>query len=173
MRFTNWHVITGAPCSGKTTVIDHIESLGYMVVPEVARIYITNEIKKGRALGQIKGDNSFEYTILAEKIKIEDSLPEDKMLFLDRAVPDSIAYFKLAGLNTDELIQRGRILRYKKIFLFERLRFEKDKIRTEDEAEIALLDRLLEESYQMLCYNVVHVPVLSTRDRAKYILQRL
>ena len=31
---TNWHVITGAPCSGKTTVIRELERRGYSVVHE-------------------------------------------------------------------------------------------------------------------------------------------
>jgi predicted ATPase len=37
---TNWYVITGAPCSGKTSVIRELEKRGYRVVHEVARAYI-------------------------------------------------------------------------------------------------------------------------------------
>ena len=32
---TNWHVITGAPCSGKTTLIDQLADKGFHTVPEV------------------------------------------------------------------------------------------------------------------------------------------
>jgi len=30
MRQTNWHIITGAPCSGKTTVINEIERFDFL-----------------------------------------------------------------------------------------------------------------------------------------------
>ncbi|MBW2239191.1 MAG: AAA family ATPase [Deltaproteobacteria bacterium] len=34
MQQTNWHVITGAPCSGKTSVICELERRGHPVVHE-------------------------------------------------------------------------------------------------------------------------------------------
>jgi hypothetical protein len=34
---TNWHVITGAQSSGKTTLIDQLADEGFRTVPEVAR----------------------------------------------------------------------------------------------------------------------------------------
>ena len=37
---TNWHVITGAPCSGKSTLIDQLANHGFQTVPESARLYI-------------------------------------------------------------------------------------------------------------------------------------
>ena len=45
---TNWYVITGAPSSGKSSVIRELENLGYRVVHEVARAYIEEELKKGK-----------------------------------------------------------------------------------------------------------------------------
>jgi len=124
MHFTNWYVITGAPSSGKTSVICELELLGYRVVHEVARAFIDEELKKGKTIEQIKSDElAFERHILYEKIKIEESLPKKEIIFLDRAVPDSIAYFKSAGLNPDEPIKKSKIVHYKKISLFERLGF--------------------------------------------------
>jgi len=37
---TNWHVITGGPCSGKSTLIDQLANHGFQTVPESARLYI-------------------------------------------------------------------------------------------------------------------------------------
>ena len=45
MKNTQWYVITGPPCSGKTTLIDKLEALGYPVVHEVARWVIEGNIK--------------------------------------------------------------------------------------------------------------------------------
>ena len=174
MRGTNWYVITGAPCSGKTSVLCELEQLGYRVVHEVARAYIDEELQKGKSIAQIKADElSFERYILYKKIEIEKSLSKDATVFLDRAIPDSIGYYILEGLNPDDPIKKSKLAQYKKIFFFERLRFEKDQVRSEDDRIAARLDALLKKSYQMLGYEIIHVPLQSVRDRVDFILKRL
>lgn len=43
----NWHVITGAPCSGKTTLIGELADKGFQTVPESGRAYVEREVPKG------------------------------------------------------------------------------------------------------------------------------
>ncbi|UCF94217.1 MAG: ATP-binding protein [Desulfobacterales bacterium] len=174
MRATQWYVITGAPCSGKTAVIHELERRGYAVVHEVARAYIDQELKKGKRLDQIRADElAFERHILREKLKIEKKLAPDAIHFLDRAVPDSIAYFKLAGLDPEEPLKKSEFVRYKKVFVFERLGFLMDNVRCEDEETAAQLDRLIQESYRLLKYDLVIVPACRIKDRANFVLQHL
>lgn len=174
MRLTNWYVFTGAPCSGKTTAIKELKRLGYTVVQEVARAYIEEEIERGKSLSQIKADEfDFERHILHKKLEIESSLPENELTFFDRAVPDSIVYFKMEGLDPSEPIALTKKVRYKKIFLFERLEFKKDEARSEDEITAATLESLLSECYQMLGYPIVRVPLLSISERTDFILQQI
>ena len=174
MRFTNWYVITGAPCSGKTSVICELERKGYSVVHETARAFIDEELKKGHTIEQIKSDElTFERHILYTKIKNEQSLCNKEVIFLDRAVPDSIAYFKSAKLNPNEPISKSGLVRYKKIFLFERLEFEKDRVRSEDQAKAAELELLLENAYQSLGYHTIRVPAYSVQKRLDFILRHL
>jgi predicted ATPase len=174
MRLTNWYVITGAPCSGKTSVINDLARRNYKVVHEVARTYIKSELKKGKSLNQIKADESiFERHILLEKVKIEAGLAKDEIIFFDRGLPDSIAYYRLAGLNPAEPLCKCRNVRYKKIFLFERLIFLENSVRSEDEKTADKLGRLIEESYRLLGYDILHVPVCSVKERTQLILQRL
>ncbi len=117
MQRTNWYVITGAPCSGKTAVISALEQRGYPVVHEVARAYIDKELKNGKSIAKIKSDVLlFERHILYKKIEIEKSLSKDATVFLDRGVPDSIGYYILEGLYPDEPIKKSKQTRYKKIF---------------------------------------------------------
>ena len=171
MQRTNWYVITGAPCSGKTAVICKLEQLGYQVVHEVARTYIDKELKKGKSIARIKADVLlFQRHILNKKIEIEKSLSKDATVFLDRAVPDSIGYFILEGLNPDEPIKKSKQFLYKKVFFFERLKFEKDRVRSEDDHIADRLDHFLKESYKMLGYKIIIVPVLTIEDRVDYIL---
>lgn len=174
MQQTHWHVITGAPCSGKTAVICELERRGYPVVHEAARAYIHEELQKGNTMAQIKADiSAFERHILYQKIEIERSLSKDATVFLDRAIPDSIGYYLLEGLNPDDPIQKSGLWRYKNIFFFERITFEKDTVRSEDDEIAAALDGLLNKSYQMLGYEIISVPLMAVEDRVDFILKHL
>lgn len=174
MRPTNWYVITGAPCSGKTVVINGLEQRGYQTVHEVARTFIDTEIQKGKSIARIKADIlAFERHILDTKVAIEDSLPQENTIFMDRAVPDSIGYYILEGLDPQDPIAKSKQRQYKKIFFFERLTFEKDQVRSEDDKIAARIDRLLKTSYQMLGYQLVHVPLRPVTERIDFILARL
>ena len=173
-RSTRWSVITGAPCSGKTAVIRMLEQRGYQVVHEVARAYIDQELLKGKTLSEIKADEwAFERHILMEKHRIEAQLASDKIIFFDRAVPDSIAYYKLNELNPAEPLEKSREVRYQNIFLFKSLAFLTDPVRSENEKTAHRLAQLIEESYQSLGYEIIHVPLLSVEDRTEFILKRL
>ena len=174
MQQTNWHVITGAPCSGKTAVIKEIEHLGYPVVHEVARAYIDERLQHGETIAQIKAEIlSFERHILYKKIAIEQSLLKEETVFLDRAVPDSIGYYILEGLDPYDPVQKSRLWRYKKIFFFDRIPLEKDPVRSEDDKIASRIDHLLKESYRMLDYEIIVVPLMSVNERVRFILEHV
>jgi predicted ATPase len=174
MKQTNWQVITGAPCSGKTAVIHELEQRGYVVVHEVARAYIDAEISKGKDVRQIKADlPAFEGHILKTKVRIEAGLEPDAVVFLDRAVPDSIAYYELAGLDPAAPFKSSCAFRYRQIFLFERIQFKTDAVRSEDNRIAAGLERLLESAYRKLGYRPVRVPLLPVAERVDLILERI
>lgn len=170
-KHTNWHVITGAPCSGKTAVIEMLARRGYRTVPEIARSYIDSRLAQGATLDAIKADAlAFEGHILLEKVRIERRLPADQLVFMDRAVPDSIAYFQIEGLDPAQPLLHSRAVRYKSIFLFERLAFEKDAVRSESCETAGRLEALLVEGYSRLGYTLVRVPVMPVARRADFIL---
>lgn len=171
---TNWVVLTGAPCSGKTSVIRELEKKGHLVVHETARAFIDEALAKGLSLEAIKADvSTFEHRLLILKEKVEADLSPAALIFLDRAIPDSLAYFRHAGLDTAQVLEKSRLFRYKKIFLFERFRFKKDAVRTEDERTAEDLDRLLHESYEELGYEVMDVPVMPVVERVAFVLSHV
>jgi predicted ATPase len=173
IRQTHWCVITGAPCSGKTSVITELSRRGFRVVPEAARAYIDAELIKGRSLSEIKADpRRFEGRIFQAKLQMEASLPAGDALFLDRALPDSIAYYVLEGLDPSEPRRQSLRVRYEQVFLFERLEFMRDRVRSENAQSADRIERLIEAAYNDLGYAIVRVPVMPIPDRIEYVLSR-
>ncbi|MCK5320027.1 ATP-binding protein [Candidatus Parcubacteria bacterium] len=172
----NWYVITGAPHSGKTSVVELLEEKGYRVVYEAARIYIDQEIKKGRTIKEIrKNELEFQKGILDLKIDVEKNLPKDEVIFFDRAIPDSDAYYELCGLSFDKCLKKAiSKCEYKKVFLFEFLPYKKDYARTESEEDQEKLQELLEKSYKKLKAPLVKVPKMKSKeDRLEFVLDNL
>jgi len=168
---TNWAVITGAPCSGKTAVIQRLAELGYGVVHEVARTFIEAALKRGKSLQAIKSDvQAFEGDILRQKCRVEAALDRNRGLFLDRAIPDSIAYFVDAGLDPKQPLRESRKFRYRKVFLMARLRFTSDAVRNENAEHALRLETLLRQAYENLGYSLIEVPVNTIDARVEFVL---
>lgn len=173
-RQTRWCVITGAPCSGKTTVINALEKIGCRVVPEAARSLIDDQLARGLSFTEIRSNALvFERHILMKKIQTERQLPVDEMIFLDRAVPDSIAYFIQAGLDPDEPTKATRKLKYRRVFFLDRLSYTTDSVRMEDDTTAASLEVTLKKSYVGLGYHLIRIPVLPVDLRVDLILQHV
>ncbi len=145
----NWYVITGAASSGKTTLIKKLEENGYQVVHETARSYFDQEIAKGRNRDDIRGDDQkFQDKVLEMKIEIEKILPKDGVVFLDRGIPDTVAFCKLHNYPENDILKSSvKNCDYKKIFLLERLPYEIDYMRTESTEQQEFLLNYLEETY--------------------------
>ncbi len=174
MSETNWHVVTGAPSSGKTALVRELEKLGYRVIHEVARGYIETQMGQGWTLEEIRADKkSFENRILNAKITIEAGLPKDQVIIFDRAIPDSIAYFEIVGLDAIEAIEKSPRNRYKKVFLLDRLPYEVDHARIEDSRIAIRLDKCLEQSYKMLGYEVTRIGVMPVEERLRLVLKEM
>jgi predicted ATPase len=141
---TNWHVITGAPCSGKTTLIDQLADKGFQTVPETGRQYIEREMARGRTIDEIReNEATFARGIRDMQLRIEHGLRANDVAFLDRAFPDCLAFFRVAGLNPNEILAECFHHRYASVFVLDRLPVQQDGVRTEDDATAGFLDEWL------------------------------
>jgi predicted ATPase len=165
---TNWHVITGAACCGKTTLIDLLADKGFQTAPETARQYLDREMGKGRTLDEIFEDATTEPGIFDMQ-----GLRAIDIVFLDRALPDSLTFSRFAGLNPNEILAECFHHRYASIFVLDRLPFQQNGARIKDDAIAGLLDEWLARDYCALGYSVVRVPVLSPQERLAFVLERL
>lgn len=172
---TNWHVITGAPCSGKTTLIDQLAEKGFLTVAESARQYFEGEMGKGQTLEEIRKDQvAIQRGIYDMQLSLERGLRANDVAFLDRALPDSLAFHRVSGLNPNELLPECLHHRYASVFILDRLPVRRRMaLGPEDETTAGFVDEWLARDYSALGYSVVRVPPLSPQERLAFVLERL
>ena len=171
---TKWCVITGASCSGKTTLIKLLADKGFRTVPEAGRIFFERELAKGRTIDEIRDDPAvFTPKIYDIMLEHEGGLQTTDINFLDRALPDGFAFYRLAGINPNEILQDCFRNRYAYVFLLNRLPYQKDGVRVADDETAEYLESWILRDYSDLGYRVISVPVLSPDERLEFVLEKL
>lgn len=174
-----WFVITGGPSTGKTTLLAELTKHGLTTVPEAARLVIDEGLAAGHTLEQLRADEeAFQNKVFNRKIKIEQKLSEaanDIVVFLDRGLHDTIAYFKAYNYQINDVITKAcKAHSYQKVFLLNQLdTFEEDYARTESAEFVAKLHDLLREAYESSGLEVIEVPVMPPKERADFVLQHI
>jgi predicted ATPase len=171
---TNWHVITGAPSCGKTTLINLLADKGFQTVPEGARQYMEREIAKGRTIAEIHTHtDTLQRGIKDMQLSIERGLIATDFSFLDRAIPDCLTWHRVFGLNPNEILLDCFRHRYASVFILDRLPLQLNGLRFENDAFTGFLDQWHTRDYSALGYSVVRVPVLPPEERLAFVLERL
>ncbi|MDT7891134.1 MAG: ATP-binding protein [Thermoproteota archaeon] len=170
-----FYVVSGGPCSGKTTLIKYLESKGFPVLHETARKLVEKGIlKKEDFLDKNKRD-FIQRVIFKEQIRAEESVLSYPFVFLDRSVVDGIAYYWIINLEPPrEMIEIASKRNYECIFILEQLdKFEKDEVRYEEPEEAKKVHELIVRAYNMLGYKTIRIPVMPVKDRAILILKNI
>ena len=171
---TNWHVITGASSCGKTTLINLLADKGFQTVPESARQYMEREIARGRTIDEIRENGvALQRSSDDMQLSIEGGLRAIDVAFLDGAVPGSLAWYRVFGLNPNEILLECFHHRYASVFILDRLPLQLNGLRFEDDAHTGFLDEWHTRDYSTLGYSVVRVPVLAPEERLAFVLERL
>ncbi|MBI2194593.1 MAG: ATP-binding protein [Planctomycetes bacterium] len=170
MTTTCRFVLTGGPGVGKTALLEHLAARGYTVVRETARDLIEEQKALNSTVLPWRDATAFQKRVLEIQLD-KESMASGQVVFLDRGVPDGMAYLLLYGLAVlPELVEHGRG-RYTGVFLLEPLAgYQKDTVRREDARTARRIQELLEKAYRDLGYEPVRVPPLSVEERAQLVL---
>jgi predicted ATPase len=174
---TNWIVITGAPSSGKTSVIQEIEIRGYAVRHELARQIIEAKLSRGITLDELINKHAIELQneIVNAEILDQQKRPPLKVIFLDRGMGDRIAMDRSLGIDPARSIKAAKEFLCSAVFIMDPLpSYVEDGVRVQTAEESKALDLIIEDVYSRdLGYSVTRVPVMPVSQRADYILNRL
>jgi predicted ATPase len=169
--YTNWHVVTGAPSCGKTTLINLLADKGFQIAPEGARLYLEKEMARGRTIEEIRSNEcKLQRNIKDMQLDIERGLQANDFLFLDRAIPDNLAWYRAFGLNPNEFLRECLLFRYASVFILDQLPLQHNGLRYKDAALQSFFDEWHTRDYSALGYNVTRVPVMPPEERLAFVL---
>lgn len=163
-------VLTGAPGSGKTSVIEELEKMGKIVVPEPARTLIENYKKNSKHLLPENDRNGFQLTV--EKLT-RDNFLDNELAFFDRSIIDEIGYRDRYKVEVSEDLHNFcNENRYDKVFIFPPWKeiFKNDDVRGETFEEAEKIDYFIHRAYIKYNYFPIIVPKASINDRLNFIL---
>ena len=170
-------VITGGPGTGKTTIIDALIEQGYACFPEISR-EITLEAKK-QGIEQLFLENPLLFSeLLLEGRKKQHHLASNdlaEIVFLDRGIPDILAYMHYIGDSYPSFFdQASKEYNYSKVFVLPPWEdiYISDEARYENYEQAKLIFAHLKETYQNYGYNLIEVPRGTVEERIKFILNQ-
>ncbi|MBA8986296.1 putative ATPase [Sphingobacterium soli] len=108
------------------------------------------------------------------QISEESTLDVNQVAFLDRALPDAMAYYEFLGIEYDARLEAMcKRFCYQKVFILDRLPLINDYARLEDEDEQIRIHNLIIDVYNRFPCPVIQVPVLPPAERVDFILRNL
>jgi predicted ATPase len=170
-------VLTGAPGTGKTTIINALKSLGYTCFDEYSRTLI-------RQAEAIKIKNLFyENPKLFSKKVLEERIiqfnesnlikkSKNNLIFFDRSIYDTFAYQKFID-NSFVLPDKYKSFIYHKVFIlppWNRI-FINDKERLESFEVSKKVHKYLNFTYNHYNYYINEISKTSVENRVKIILK--
>ncbi len=169
-------IITGAPGTGKSTVLDLLAQKGFPILPEMARALIAEEqLNEGSSLLPWKDHPAFGQELFKRQVD-QYHQAKDGINFYDRGILDNLAYLRRDGHANAQLEQEAENYSYHaKVFLmppWEEI-YGKDEVRWEDLDLMLDIDRALREIYRDFGYQVLEVPKSEAGARAQFILDRI
>lgn len=171
-------VITGGPGTGKTSVIEALESHGYYCLHEVSREITKEAQKKGIDQLFLKDPLLFSELLLEGRIRQFMDAEEFKadLVFLDRGVTDVVAYMNYFGNDYPPVFNRVcREYIYDQVFILPPWKqiYTEDNERYESYEQAVEIHDELARSYIEHGYEPLEVPQGSIADRTSFILKHL
>jgi predicted ATPase len=177
-RSRNFHIITGGPGSGKSSIIEGLIRRGFSSAPEAGRAIIQDQVAiQGRALPWADRLLFAELMLSWDIRSYHLAEEQDGPVFFDRGIPDVLGYLHLSDIAAPEHMKNAAALfSYSRmVFITAPWReiFRQDSERKQDWDEAVRTYESLASVYDDLGYELVAVPQRAIEDRVAFILERV
>ncbi len=175
-------VITGGPGTGKTSVVNLLETSGFYCFHEIVRAMTLDAKKKedsksfiSNPLAFVKDPQLFNKQLLSARLDhfLKASELKEEIVFFDRGLPDVLAYMDYFNQSyTKKYIDVCKCHIYDTVFIFppwEEI-YVQDNERLESFKEALEIHRALEKTYLALGYDIIEVPFGTLSERLTFVL---
>ncbi|PZO78954.1 MAG: ATPase [Mesorhizobium amorphae] len=171
-----FHVVTGGPGGGKTTLLDHLATLGFPVMPEAGRGVIREELASGGTALPWADRAAFARRMADWEMRnLSDAEKLEGPVFFDRGLPDTLGYLVLEGLPVPPTLEEAAArTRYASpVFLapFWPEIYLQDAERKQSAEIAARTCDVMDETYRRLGYKVLALPKVGIKERAAFLLR--
>ena len=171
------YIITGAPGTGKTAIINVLKERGYSCVDENSREIIAKQIINGGEILPWKNQIAFENLIASKRSKQYASIPKDVACFFDRSTIDCIAYLKANNLESSaEILKIIKNCEFNSNVFYTPIWKEiyiNDSERKENIESAVTIEKSLLDVYSFFGYTLIAIPKLPTSERVNFILSKI
>lgn len=174
--FKNKYIITGGPGFGKSTLMNELENLGYIVFHEAARHIIEDQKKSDKLLLPWLDRVKFDRAVIDMMKKDYGKHDGNAYAFYDRGFPDLLGWRKFQNIKTEDIIKWVYLYPYEKLVFFSptwKAIFSSDEDRPYSYAEAAKINRFLAKAYTNLGYNIVYLPKSDIQSRVNFVLNKI
>lgn len=171
-------VITGGPGTGKSSIIKKLERDGHKCLHEVSREITAAAQKEGITQLFLEQPVLFSKKLLEARIDQfhEASASQSHMVFIDRGIPDVIAYMNYFGTDYPAAFNEACAdYKYHHVFLlppWEEI-YQTDNERYESFEQAVQIYDHLKSSYRENGYPTIEVPRNSVVHRCEFILSKI
>ncbi len=170
-------IITGAPGTGKTSIINQLKQLGYVCNNEISREVILNQQQIGGSA--FPWDDINEYArLVIKKMERQYAGNSGNLIFFDRAAPDLMAYLRFRSVEM--ITELNNLVNYHKdnhtvVFYtpFWDDIYINDPQRPENAEYAQSIGKTLYDTYTELGFDIITLPKTSVNNRVNFILERI
>lgn len=168
-------VITGGPGTGKTSIINELLRRGFVCLEEISRHVTLDAQKQGIDQLFLTNPLLFSDMLLEGRKKqfSEANANKNQLTFLDRGIPDIVAYMDYLGTNYPERFTEAcQNHPYNHVFILAPWQqiYVSDNERYENFDQAVQIHDHLINTYSKYGYDLYDVPFGSVESRADFIL---
>ncbi len=168
------YVLTGGPCTGKTTTINYLKKLGYQTIPEAATLLQEHNIANNETPFDLNS-RLFHEKLISKQLELESKVDKSKTTFIDRGIIDTISYYNFFGLNSSKKISiKVKNHKYTKIFILDFLNvYATNKMRKESAETAKKIQQQIHKTYNDFGYKPIVIPFMPVEKRVEFILNNI
>ena len=171
-------VITGGPGTGKSSIINHLKSKGFLCYEEISRQVTLQARKDGIEQLFLTKPLLFSKKLLEGRKQqyLKATQESENVVFLDRGLPDVLAYMDFIGDDyPNQFIETCATHQYEYVFVLAPWQeiFTSDSERYENFEQAIEIHHNLLKTYMRFGYQLIDVPFETIEKRSDFVLEVL